>query len=169
MPNPFDRGNALQNLTQIFGDFGFDWFIPVRPLQPVADGVSYPRIDQATEQELELPTIPILGASGGEIGPDDVDFKVQELWKLRYRVRPRPAEASVMEPREDKLVGGPLDLITSWWSKTSSRASSRESSRPHPSPRETMPLTQAAVSECSPSLACRGDSGRQIGPGPNVG
>lgn len=42
MPNPFDQGNILGNLAQIFGEFGPDWLLPIRPCRPVSDGVTFP-------------------------------------------------------------------------------------------------------------------------------
>lgn len=41
MPNPFDQGSTMGNLAQIFGEFGPDWFLPIRPCKPVSDGVTF--------------------------------------------------------------------------------------------------------------------------------
>jgi len=41
MPNPYDQGGTMANLSQIFGEFGPDWFVPIRPLRPVSDGISF--------------------------------------------------------------------------------------------------------------------------------
>jgi len=64
MPNPFDHGSSVKNLSQIMGQFGADWFLPVLPRRALSDGVSYPR-----------PGEPVLPVDG---------FKPEEIWKFRY-------------------------------------------------------------------------------------
>lgn len=41
--NPYDRISIVRNLAQTFGAPGLDWLIPVPPLRPECDGVSFPR------------------------------------------------------------------------------------------------------------------------------
>lgn len=43
MRNPYDLGNNRLNLSEVFGDFGPDWFIPVLPQRPRSDGISFER------------------------------------------------------------------------------------------------------------------------------
>lgn len=66
MPNPFDHGGKMKNLSQIFGEFGPDWFFPVAPRHPLSDGVSFPR---PHEEHLR---------------PQDMHLQPEDFWKLRY-------------------------------------------------------------------------------------
>eukprot|EP00419_Tripos_fusus_P052524 CAMPEP_0172804640 /NCGR_PEP_ID=MMETSP1075-20121228/5310_1 /TAXON_ID=2916 /ORGANISM="Ceratium fusus, Strain PA161109" /LENGTH=443 /DNA_ID=CAMNT_0013643257 /DNA_START=25 /DNA_END=1357 /DNA_ORIENTATION=+ len=47
MPNPFDRGSCAANIAEVFGSYGPDWFIPMRPTRPLGDGVSFVRNDES--------------------------------------------------------------------------------------------------------------------------
>jgi len=69
LPNPFDQGHVLENLSQVFGAFGFDWLLPVPPLRPLSDGVSYD-----AQSELGDKWVGMYGS--------------EPLWRMRYRVRP---------------------------------------------------------------------------------
>lgn len=104
MPNPFEMGSKMGNLTQVFGNWGLDWFIPVRPLRPLSDGVVYPPLDGLHMEDLyssgrhdrlengdsivdeakrlngESINIPLLYKEGK-------DAEIDRLWKVRYKVR----------------------------------------------------------------------------------
>jgi hypothetical protein len=71
MPNPFDYGpnqkGKLDNLSQVFGAFGVDWFFPLDPWHPTSDGVSYPR-----------PSDPMIPQ------PMDLNLNAEDFWRLRY-------------------------------------------------------------------------------------
>lgn len=77
MPNPFDQGSMFGNMSQVFGAFGVDWFLPIAPWRPLSDGVSFPRSDE-------------------RLGPDglperiigDQELEMEDLWRSRYHVFP---------------------------------------------------------------------------------
>jgi len=94
MPNPFDMGSHVANLSAVFGAWGLDWFLPVRPCRPTTDGVVYPphdgfhledfqngpdRIDHNFNVD-EASNVALLYREGKE---SDID----RLWKVRYKVR----------------------------------------------------------------------------------
>jgi len=85
MPNPFDQGTCLGNFAQVFGHPGLDWLLPVTPLRPVTDGISYERTDQR-----------ILGH---DMRPKRYEgMPSEEIWRIRYHVRhtaaPKDLEAT---------------------------------------------------------------------------
>jgi len=43
MPNPYDQQSWFRNLEQLFGVFGWDWFLPIAPRHLKSDGFSYRR------------------------------------------------------------------------------------------------------------------------------
>jgi len=96
MPNPFDQGSTCSNLAQIFGAYGPDWFIPIRPWRPLSDGVSFARSDE-------------------RLGPDGLpehlgsDEDVEKTWRQRYHVR---TPAAVLN---DVVDNGPLTSLARWW------------------------------------------------------
>lgn len=63
--NPYDLQDSFENLMQIMGDFGADWFFPVFPVSPLTDGVSYAKTD-------EVPRL------------DDEDLDTLDIWGARY-------------------------------------------------------------------------------------
>jgi len=76
MANPYNLGTEA-NFAQVFGEFGPDWFFPVRPWQPKLDGTSWPRNDIDTGG----------GFSPRKAGidyPDDID--AERLLRIRYKV-----------------------------------------------------------------------------------
>jgi len=77
MPNPFDQGSALGNLSQVFGAFGIDWFFPITPWRPLSDGVSFPRSDERLGPD---------GLPERIIGEEEVE--IEDLWRSRYHVMP---------------------------------------------------------------------------------
>mmetsp|Transcript_35569 Transcript_35569/g.98461 ORF Transcript_35569/g.98461 Transcript_35569/m.98461 type:complete len:442 (-) Transcript_35569:199-1524(-) len=105
MPNPFDQGGARANLTQILGAYGLDWFVPVRPLRPTCDGISFVRYDEY-EGDAEM--------SDELADSEDPEQKAERIWRLRYRVRRHGSPSNA-----DEQAGGatrePLDAIAHWW------------------------------------------------------
>lgn len=98
MPNPFDMGATRQNLEQIFGALGPDWFFPVMPSRPLSDGVTFPRNYET------------LGADGlpqGIAREYGQPWAMQEkLWRVRYQVRPTPpAQESTQDSSLEQLMG----------------------------------------------------------------
>lgn len=67
MENPYHLGSKMANLEQVLGSFGPDWFFPVKPFDPIGDGVSFPRYDDPVKD---------LDRNEGE-----------HLWRLRYQLR----------------------------------------------------------------------------------
>lgn len=103
MPNPFDQGSSNSNLAQVFGAFGIDWFLPIKPFRPLSDGVSYARFDE----RLSISGFPELPES---LMGDQDEPELERLWRLRYHVRP-PVVARVEKKEED----GPLPFLARWW------------------------------------------------------
>lgn len=68
--NPYDFNDWRLNLEEVFGSFGADWLVPVRPLHPKGDGVSFCRPDETLD------------------GEDDAEG--EELWRIRYRLPAPP-------------------------------------------------------------------------------
>jgi hypothetical protein len=52
MPNPYDQQTWFRNLEQVFGRFGWDWFLPVKSRHPKSDGFSYPRLGEVLPEGL---------------------------------------------------------------------------------------------------------------------
>mmetsp|Transcript_32925 Transcript_32925/g.74435 ORF Transcript_32925/g.74435 Transcript_32925/m.74435 type:complete len:344 (-) Transcript_32925:122-1153(-) len=69
MPNPFDQGSIVANLEQVFGVYGLDWFLPVKPSRPLSDGICFAMSAEAKDRETLMAM--------------DQD----ELWRLRYQVQ----------------------------------------------------------------------------------
>jgi len=97
--NPFDRGGTINNLAEVFGDFGLDWCFPVYPHRPVSDGVSFARnaADSVRWEDL-------LGSSGG-----DTIVATEALWRERYNVQFKLAN----RPSGDGSYG-PLSAFARW-------------------------------------------------------
>jgi len=75
MDNPFDHGGPQSNLAEVFGDFGLDWFIPIKPLHPRSDGVSFARSHEISHA----------------IAGDRLEgIEAESLWRLRYNI-PEPS------------------------------------------------------------------------------
>jgi len=102
-PNPFDRGSAMSNMSQVFGKPGFDWLIPIYPLKPVTDGVSFPSTMERIGPN-GMPEVVLMG--------EEMDYLEKEaLWRVRYGVRPSSPSRNA-----DQSAYGPLSTITRWWS-----------------------------------------------------
>jgi palmitoyltransferase len=97
MPNPFDQQNTLANLSQLFGDFGPDWFVPVMPRRPITDGVSFPRADEKLGSTRSISLI------GEEDEPEN-----ERLWRSRYNVRATTPTSKMMDTK-------PLPFFSRWW------------------------------------------------------
>lgn len=80
MTNPFNQGTSFENIAQVFGAFGVDWFLPVQPWRPRTDGVSFERTDQGTARGP--------AGKGDEVGDaPEVEVSSHRLWRRRYCVR----------------------------------------------------------------------------------
>jgi len=104
MPNPFDQGDHAANLAQIFGAYGPDWVIPIRPLRPLADGVVFPRHDDFR---------------GSDGLPDGIRGKnareIEDLWKVRYHTR----LALPMDGDGASLLTTATASLARWWKSAS--------------------------------------------------
>lgn len=89
MPNPFDQGSATENLAQIFGAFGPDWFLPIAPRRPVTDGISFKRSDEPHFS-------------------DTSHLQPEQIWQQRFNV---PSTALLPLEHRDK---GILTVLTNW-------------------------------------------------------
>jgi len=83
MPNPYDQQNWFHNLEQIFGGFGLDWFLPVKPRHPKSDGFSYRRNGEVLPEGL-------LEVYGRDIPLQGGDIELvlhrlpEDIWQFRY-------------------------------------------------------------------------------------
>lgn len=93
MPNPYDLGTSQANLSQLLGAPGWDWIVPIRPMQPLSDGVAFPRGDLGTT------TSQLNWFASGE--------PVEKLWRIRYQV-PIQYHARTMDPETANTCGGCL-------------------------------------------------------------
>jgi len=94
MDNPYDLGFRQANLEQILGALGYDWFIPMKPLKPQTDGISFLRKDDpASSMDTSM-----------KIMNTDM-LQPESLWRMRYQVR-------ASNPSEPEL--GPLRSISRW-------------------------------------------------------
>lgn len=91
MPNPYDQQHWKSNLAEIFGDFGFDWFLPVEPMRPKSDGFSYKRQGEVLPPGLvevyssHSEMSPKEGLWGTEDGEEPVLARLPEdIWHFRY-------------------------------------------------------------------------------------
>mmetsp|Transcript_6801 Transcript_6801/g.21066 ORF Transcript_6801/g.21066 Transcript_6801/m.21066 type:complete len:228 (+) Transcript_6801:1-684(+) len=103
MPNPFDQGSPLANLAQVFGIFGPDWFLPVRPLRPLSDGVSFARTDERLGAD-GLPEIP-----ESMLGDEEDESEMEKIWRFRYNVQASPG-SSVEKSEESRS-----SFLNWWW------------------------------------------------------
>lgn len=99
MPNPCDQGRVVANLAQIFGKYGVDWFLPVKPFKPMTDGVFYARRGEKILGPDKLP----------EVICKDPE-RMHGLWEFRYFTRDCEEEAS---PRA--CDDGPLASLRRWF------------------------------------------------------
>lgn len=97
MPNPFDYGSdqraRVKNLSQIFGQFGYDWFFPLDPWHPLSDGISFPR---PSEEMLH---------------PKDLNLHLEDIWRLRYAIQKQETE---LDPIPQSSTAGIFDPISRW-------------------------------------------------------
>ena len=89
--NPYDLGLRQANLEQILGVFGYDWFIPMKPLNPQTDGISFLRKDDPA------------GSMDTSIDKTDM-LQAESLWRMRYQI-----QNSTPDPEF-----GPLRSISRW-------------------------------------------------------
>jgi palmitoyltransferase len=101
MPNPYDQQNWFANLEQVFGRFGWDWFLPVKCRSPMSDGFSYRRNGEVLPEGL----VESYGRDAHTRslgGSPDVEMALnrklpEDVWYFRYTGRDRAAVQEVME------------------------------------------------------------------------
>mmetsp|Transcript_115147 Transcript_115147/g.321865 ORF Transcript_115147/g.321865 Transcript_115147/m.321865 type:complete len:355 (+) Transcript_115147:146-1210(+) len=101
--NPFDQGVGA-NLSQLFGGFGLDWFLPVAPWRPQVDGVTFPRSD-AWADEYSL-----MSGNGYSEEPSPTGWTRQAqgegVWRAHYGVAMFDAERDAHTPSTlDYMLG----------------------------------------------------------------
>jgi len=112
MPNPFDQGSRIANMAQIFGACGPDWLVPVHPVRPLSDGVTFPRRDESLSSFSDLPD----GDWDDSGDPECSEgYETERLWRQRYHVRRRE-----LSPRNEPGETGPLTTFARWWNGTTS-------------------------------------------------
>jgi len=94
--NPYDTGAPLENVEQQFGLPGWDWFLPIQPRNPAADGIAYPpyRDDKSG-------TFWPYGMNGMGY-PPHMDGDAEVRWSTRYRLLPVPTQDWVGPMPEDR-------------------------------------------------------------------
>jgi len=110
MPNPFDQGTTKDNFAQVFGIYGWDWFLPVRPARPLSDGICFLRSGDHLNEPLT--------ESHSE---GDLETSEDSLWRLRYQVRSWGSN----ERSSDRAPRTPS--LTSWWYGSPSRELTNDS------------------------------------------
>lgn len=104
MPNPFEHGSAVKNLSQVLGLPGLDWFLPLTPWRPVSDGISYPRVYEVLQQ---LMGERAKGPHGEELPPEP-----EERWRARYL--PQMAAKSNDQPTAMSTLLAPISTAFGW-------------------------------------------------------
>jgi hypothetical protein len=109
MPNPYDQQNWFLNLEQVFGRFGWDWFLPVRPRHPKSDGLSFRRNGEVLPEGL----IEVYGEDAPSRAEDDMESNLthripEDIWHFRYTGQDRKAALASRERDEG----------VSWFSST---------------------------------------------------
>lgn len=97
--NPYDMGSIVANLEQIFGEPGLDWLLPIHPLFPVGDGVSFALNAEAEEQSPQ--TRPLIQHQEGE-----------ELWKIRYSVADHATDSPSWWEHKDPQAALPQCVVS---------------------------------------------------------
>jgi len=84
MPNPYDQQNWFRNLEQIFGAFGMDWFLPVKPRHLKSDGFSYRRNGEVLPEGL----MEVYGKDVQQLSHEDAEQMLhrlpEDIWFYRY-------------------------------------------------------------------------------------
>eukprot|EP00405_Crypthecodinium_cohnii_P036557 CAMPEP_0206537220 /NCGR_PEP_ID=MMETSP0325_2-20121206/7200_1 /ASSEMBLY_ACC=CAM_ASM_000347 /TAXON_ID=2866 /ORGANISM="Crypthecodinium cohnii, Strain Seligo" /LENGTH=153 /DNA_ID=CAMNT_0054034551 /DNA_START=900 /DNA_END=1361 /DNA_ORIENTATION=- len=148
MANPFEQGGLLKNLAQIFGVKGPDWAVPIRPLQPISDGVAFRYWNEVSNQDSSEGCQSVLdcllegdwdGDSVSELGeaPRTGKQSYQEEWAKHYGVRNRHLPQGLLQPGDAQLsldscqgeghqprllvqVVEQFHLAEEWWDEASS-------------------------------------------------
>jgi len=87
--NPYDQRSALDNLAQVMGEPGIDWFLPIHPFRPLSDGFSFRRtgeilpegVVEAYEGDLSVDSPRHVMLTGGQGGQSTLR---ERLWRFRY-------------------------------------------------------------------------------------
>jgi len=105
--NPYDTGTPLDNFEQQFGLPGWDWFLPIRPRNPVADGIAYPPYGDDKSGNFGpygmngMGYSPFLN-SDNILGTDGLQHPNSEArWSTRYRLLPPLSQDWVGQMPED--------------------------------------------------------------------
>jgi len=109
MGNPFDQGSRVANVAQIFGNVGPDWVLPVLPMRPTSDGISFARGPSAGKDADALNEL-LFGGDGQPLPPENTE-EIQMIWRHRYAVRPEGASSQA----GDQDLDGPLTSLAKWW------------------------------------------------------
>lgn len=81
MPNPYDQQTWFRNLEQVFGSFGWDWFLPVKSRHPKSDGFSFPRLGEVLPEGL----VEVYGRQADDPQAMQLNRKLPEdIWFFRY-------------------------------------------------------------------------------------
>lgn len=91
MESPYERGSTMANLAEVFGTPGLDWLIPVKPIRPMGDGISFPTLGEASGNEAA--TAAEVQASGDNATAFVAQQILENLWRRRYGVR-KPVQRS---------------------------------------------------------------------------
>lgn len=91
MPNPFDQGSAIENLSEVFGACSLDWVLPVPPSRPLFDGVCFTpgaldssRSSDSSDRLLDL---------------DSHSASIESIWATRYQVRQSRSRSRTQSPK----------------------------------------------------------------------
>jgi len=94
MPNPYDQQHWLRNLEQIFGVFGWDWFLPIKPHHLKSDGFSYRRNGEVLPEGLVENYEKDAQSESRQF--DDVEQMLhrlpEDIWYYRYTGQTRGAQ-----------------------------------------------------------------------------
>eukprot|EP00747_Dinoflagellata_sp_TGD_P186018 gnl/TRDRNA2_/TRDRNA2_42832_c1_seq1.p1 gnl/TRDRNA2_/TRDRNA2_42832_c1~~gnl/TRDRNA2_/TRDRNA2_42832_c1_seq1.p1 ORF type:complete len:232 (+),score=25.13 gnl/TRDRNA2_/TRDRNA2_42832_c1_seq1:3-698(+) len=100
MPNPYYQPHWCDNLEQILGIFGPDWFFPVMPARPLSDGYSYKKTNEVLPEGL-------VEEYEEEFDEEDKELGVtgsmpEKIWLFRYT---------------GQVAGLPLQQVhqSGWW------------------------------------------------------
>mmetsp|Transcript_93370 Transcript_93370/g.166056 ORF Transcript_93370/g.166056 Transcript_93370/m.166056 type:complete len:441 (+) Transcript_93370:46-1368(+) len=116
MPNPFDQGGCGANMAQTFGSIGPDWLLPIPPLRPLTDGVSYARSDTPLRDD-GYPDNPQIvnvadyarrGDDGAHLLEDPNNGNLETMWRTRYHVKN-------LQSRPGSGDYGPISTIAGWF------------------------------------------------------
>jgi len=102
MENPYDQLNSFANLSQIMGNPGPDWLLPVAPWRPRSDGVSFAQRGELLPHGMETSAEPGTDASSDPSSSEDdtglTGWLPEELWSIRYGTSMAPPDTAPAAP-----------------------------------------------------------------------